>query len=68
MLPAVIDPPSGQIENLMKLKTVPRAIATAISARSFVSDRVSVPADLPFFDSTSNWLHLPKSEPSTQVR
>jgi hypothetical protein len=38
MLPAVTEPPSAQIENLKKLSTVPRAIATAISASIFVSD------------------------------
>jgi len=40
MLPAVIDPPCAQIENLTKLRTVLREIATAISASSLVLDPI----------------------------
>jgi hypothetical protein len=40
MLPAVIDPPCAQIENLTKLRTVLREIATAISASNLVLDLI----------------------------
>ena len=42
MLPAVTDPPCGQIENLTKLKAVLRAIATTISASILVLELVDL--------------------------